>query len=290
MLIRKIINKILNFGCKVFTGISFSVYKGAISNRSFDSMSSILLWMMAGLMEKYPEFKLTGAKVAEIGAGQFVSHPVAFLLLGVRKVVSFDLYRQFNQKASILSFSQNVMSKKTFSSFVSSEHYFKTISKIQDAKFDLNNLEALGIEYKAPFDLQNYEKNDDFDLITSYTVLEHVPPRDVLSLLTKSISILKRGGKFCHYIDLEDHLNSETAPFAFLSNDNWTDRDCYLRGNRLRINDWDSLFKAISNIEYEFVRVVRREPSLLPDTMQIQSESIKKNITVTGILVVGRKC
>ena len=289
MLIRKVTNKILNVGCKAFTGMSFSAYKGAISNRSFDSMSSVLLWMIMSLKEKYPDFEVKGGKVAEIGSGQFLSHPVGFLLLGVRQVVTFDLYRQFNQKASALSFTQNVMSKKVFSSFVPSEPYFKTVREIQATKFDLSKLEALGIEYKAPFDLQNYKEDGNFDLITSYTVLEHVPPRDILSLLTKSINVLKSGGKFCHYIDLEDHLNSESAPFEFLSNENWKDRDCYLRGNRLRMNDWNHLFKSISNIEYEFLRVIRREASLLPKSIQAKLELNEKNITVTGILVVGRK-
>jgi hypothetical protein len=288
LLIQKVINRILNIGCKIFTRLSFSLYKGALSNRSFDSMSSVLLWMLDGLKEKYPSFELKDIKVAEIGTGQFLTHPVGFLLLGVSKVVSFDLYRQFNKAASVLSFSQNVMAKKIFSKYVSSDFYIKVMNGIESSKFDLIELEKCGIEYKAPFDLQDYKTDNYFDLIFSYTVLEHVPPNSIELLLVKSINVLKSGGKFCHYIDMEDHLNSK-QPFDFLIQQDWGDEDCYLRGNRLRFGDWKNIFNKISNIEYEFFHIIRREAHLIPQLVRSQPGFNEENIRVSGILVIGSK-
>ena len=98
----------------------------------------------------------------------------------------------------------------------------------------------------------------------SYTVLEHVPPRDILNLLIKSIDVLKVGGYFCHFIDLEDHKDSINKPFEFLKVKEWTDSDCFSRGNRLRLNDWEDIFNNIQEIEYEFVSILERDKSLLP--------------------------
>jgi SAM-dependent methyltransferase len=281
--------KILNPCFKWISGVPFQVYKGAITNRSFDSMSAILIWMVNSIRKKYSNFDLKNKKVAEIGTGQFMAHPIGFKLLGASKVVTFDLYRQFNQKAAFISYSQQVMAKKFFSSLALPTDYMKVMSDIKLTKMALPELEKRGIEYWAPFDLLDYQDDDDFDLITSYTVLEHVPPREIEALMIKSIAVLKRGGIFCHYIDLEDHLDPESAPFAFLVEVDWSDQDCFSRGNRLRLSAWENIFEKLSGVDYEFVSVLRRETSLLPEGIMKKNELNEGDLAVSGILVVGKK-
>jgi hypothetical protein len=247
-------------------------------------MNSVLLWMIQGINKKYSEFNIQNIKVAEIGSGQFLSHPIGLKLLGAKEIISFDLYRQFNQKAASLSFKQQVMSKKTLSTFAEPSMYVEMLKKIKNTNLDLLKLNKLGIEYKAPFDLNNYTESKDFDLIISYTVLEHVPPSDINSLLMKSVETLNIGGYFCHFIDLEDHKDSENNPFEFLNIEDWKDSDCFSRGNKIRVEEWRNIFNQIENIEYEFISILERDKNLLP-------KGIVKilNNYASGILVVGKR-
>ncbi len=277
--LKKVINKIFSI---LFQGVSIDNYKGSISHRSFDSMSSALLWMVNGVQSKYPEMSIKDKQVLEIGSGKFLSHPLAIKVLGADKIVSIDLHRQFNQKLAYLSYCQQIMAKKFFSGYIEPVKYLKTMDSIKNTNLDLGKLKKMGIVYLAPLDLHDYHKNESIDLIISYTVLEHVPPRDISGLLNKSVEILKDGGYFCHFIDLEDHKNPN-KPFEFLKYDDWSDADCMSRGNRLRLNDWRAIFNDL-NVEYEFISILQRSESLLP-------KGIKKELSnyTSGILVVGRK-
>jgi len=282
--VKLLLKKSINVVFKSVFGVSYSTYKAAATNRSFDSMSAVLLWMVQGVKKKYPEFVLNNKVVAEIGSGQFLAHPLGLKLLGSDQIVTFDLYKQYNQKAAKISYLQQVMAKKIFSSYVDSSIYNEMMEKIKDTGLDLHRLDRLGVVYKAPFDLNNYEQSNFFDFITSYTVLEHVPPSDITSLLEKSIKMLKPGGHFCHFIDMEDHKDAENKPFEFLKCERWEVNDCFSRGNRLRKNDWEQIFNTLSEIEYEFVSVLVRNKNFLPKGIKEEF-----NDNTSGILVVGKK-
>ena len=279
-----IIKKIFNKAFQIFFGFSFYTYKGALSNRSFDSMSSILFWMLSNLEKKYPNFNITDKKVAELGSGIFLSHPLGLKILGAKSIFTFDLYKQFIRKVASISFSQRVMSKKFYTSKIESSTYNNLIDEILQTNFDLNELKKIGINYKAPYDINDFEETNKFDLFISYTVMEHVPPNDILKLLKTSINILKPKGYFCHFIDLEDHKDPINKPFEFLANKEWSEKNCFNRGNRLRLNDWKNKFDNIDNISYEFIKLLERDKSALPSSIQ----KIRENYT-SGILVVGQK-
>lgn len=264
-------------------GIGPLAYKGALSNRSFDSMSATLIWMVRGLQRVYPEFFVAG-KVLEIGSGKYLSHPLGLRMLGASRVTSIDLFEQFNRKAAQVSFRQNVMAKKLFAGEINSRKYYEHLKEIDETNFELSSLADYGVEYIAPLDILNYNPQEHFDLVTSYTTLEHVPPRDVSSLLTKSISLLREGGHFCHFIDLEDHKNPQKNPFGFLIESEWSDFDCFTRGNRLRAHDWRKILDDLTDIQYSFVFVLERNDAPMPSPFDWSSDN-----RVTGILAVGKR-
>ena len=284
LILKKIVNKGLNLIFKFLYKVNYSTYKATLSNRSFDSMSAVLIWMIQGIKKVYPDFYIANKEVLEIGSGQFLSHPLGLKVLGAKEVISVDLYKQFNQKAAMLSFQQNVMAKKIFSGEVNSADYNLTMEQIQKSNLDLDLLEELGIKYLAPMNLLDYPKSEDAELVISYTTLEHVPPKDIPLLFEKSIELLKKDGIFCHFIDLEDHKDSDKKPFEFLKYSNWCDSDCFSRGNRLRPTDWEKILNKIESIEYSFVYILERNKDLLP-------ESIEKKVNnyASGILLVGKK-
>lgn len=283
ILFKKIVRRLFNIWYKLFYGMSFSTYMASKTNRSFDSMSAILIWMIHAVTKKYPTFTLNNMDVLEIGSGQFLSHPLGVKLLGAKDVISIDLYRQFNQKAAQSSFSQQVMAKKIFSSYAESSKYNLMLEDIKKSRIDLNLITDFGITYLAPLDLLDYNSKL-VDFVISYTVLEHVPPKKIIPLLEKSIELLKSDGHFCHFIDLEDHKDATNKPFEFLENKDWSDSDCFSRGNRLRLNDWTKIFNEISEIEYEFTYILERNKNLLPNDIDKEL-----NNYVSGILVVGQK-
>ncbi len=283
-ILKKIVNKSLNLIFKFLYKINYSTYKATLSNRSFDSMSAVLLWMVQGVKKEYPDFRLTNKNVLEVGSGQFLSHPLGLKILGAREVISIDLFRQFNQKAAMLSFQQNVMAKKIFCGEVHSGDYNQAIQQIQKSNLDLGLLEDIGIKYIAPMKLLDYSNHEDFELVISYTTLEHIPPNDIPLLFEKSVELLKKDGVFCHFIDLEDHKDSEKNPFEFLQYSNWTNLNCFSRGNRMRPSEWKDLLDKIDNIEYKFTYVLERDKDLLPKSI----EKISDNYA-SGILLIGKK-
>ena len=191
---------------------------------------------------------------------------------------------KFNQKAAYTSFNQNVMSKKFFLSKMPSTLYNIRLNEISHTNLKLKNLEKLNIFYYAPFDINNYGEHEEFDFCISYTVLEHIPPSDLQNFLESSIKILKPSGHFCHFIDLEDHKNPKEEPFEFLKAKSWTNEDCFVRGNRLRLNDWKNIFDKIENIEFEFIEVLERDKYKLPSGVPKSLSNFS-----SGILVAGKK-
>ncbi|MDB0012448.1 hypothetical protein N9E31_03120, partial [Paracoccaceae bacterium] len=90
-------------------------YVGAAQHRSFDSMTTILLFMLTSFRKKYPEFDLNGKNVIEIGSGTYLSHPIALRMLGAKTVTSIDLEIQLNRHAANRSLRFNTMSTKILS-------------------------------------------------------------------------------------------------------------------------------------------------------------------------------
>ena len=282
--IKKIILFVLNKLYVYFLGVDFFTYHSTSSNRSFDSMSAILLWMLGEIGKKYNDFEICGKDIFEFGSGKFLSHPIALKFLGAHNIVSSDILNQFDPKAAKLSFKNRIMAKKFFSSLITSKSFNETCIKIEETDFDLHRLSNMGIDYIAPVKMEDCNENNRFDLVLSYTTLEHIPPHSISNVLSSSLNLLKVGSVFCHFIDLEDHADSRNNPFAFLSVSEWSDSDCFSRGNRLRPSDWKVIFNSFDNIEYDFTIILKRDAELLPPNV----ENIEDNYS-SGILVIGRK-
>jgi len=64
------------------------------------------------------------------------------------------------------------------------------------------------LSYIAPLDARNTNFNtDSFDFITSTSVFEHVPEKEILPILNESYRILKTGGILSMDIDYQDHYS-----------------------------------------------------------------------------------
>ncbi len=83
------------------------------------------------------------------------------------------------------------------------------------------------------------------DFIFSNAVLEHVPTSDVIPLLKNLEKDLTPNGVMIHCIHLEDHKDTETAPFDFFSAPEKTfgPEMQGIMGNRIRASEWMKIFK-----------------------------------------------
>ena len=277
----KLIEKIKSIYTQLFYGLPYPTYKACLTNRSFDSMSFILYWMINKAKKVYPSLRLEGQRVLEIGSGQFFSHQIAFKLLGAYKITTIDIKRQFNNKAAYLSLTNNVMSRKIFSNLDTSLDLdiYKLLNNFSKQIKSSKEINLPFIKYLAPYDITSNKLQKKFDIVFSYTVLEHILKKDIKIFLQSTIEVLLDGGFLIHYIDLEDHF-SPLNPFAFLNNDNWVENNSFTRGNRLRYREWESIIKSLDLSSFKIIPMNYRDS--------------KKNLDMKsdyfcGILFVAKK-
>jgi SAM-dependent methyltransferase len=152
-------------------------------------------------------FDVTGKTIVEIGSGWVPIAPLIFRMAGAERVITVDLER--------------LMDQSTFqhaSNFIA-ENLEATARRID---FDLSSLNRdnvsdgsqvpLGtalvrshIDYRAPFNVENLEDGS-ADVITSRSVLEHIPPKVLYRIFERCRKILRPGGLMIHTIDFTDHF------------------------------------------------------------------------------------
>jgi hypothetical protein len=261
-------------------------------HRSFDSMSAILAWLLHLARSEFPEFCLKDCNALEIGTGTFLSHAIGLYISGCRQIVSIDKFRHVNPDAVRLAMSNNTLARRFFSLNATHDEYTAKLHAVTQTNYEMAQLEALGIKYRAPFDLcETDEYKNNFDLVFSYTVFEHILPQTVDLLLEKSIDALKPGGYCIHFIDLEDHLDAKHAPFAFLSSESeWRDDDCITRGNRWRFSVWQQHLRRFADMEWYFPYIaVRNDASLPMDIDDNISYVNADDLRTAAFVAVGKK-
>ncbi|HWA86498.1 MAG TPA: methyltransferase domain-containing protein [Opitutus sp.] len=261
-------------------------------HRSFDAMAGILGWMLGLVRAEFPGFRIDGASALEIGTGKFLAHAVALRVCGNRRVVTIDKYRQLVPAAVRAALDRPVLARRFLSGFVAHDDYMARWRELQATGFALENLGAKGIEYRAPLTVEELAREPDrFDLIFSYTVLEHVPPAELPSLLAAADRLLAPGGIAVHFVDLEDHLDPTEKPFAFLeAGREWRDDFCGERGNRQRFSEWRKLLTASAPLDWRFPYVAVRHDAALPARIDPAVQAIdEEDLRTTAFVAVAQK-
>lgn len=287
-----------NIIVKIYNTISQLIIKNhfdliaARQHRSFDVMSAILLWMLGYAEKHFKDFTIKNNNVLEIGSGKFFVHPAIFKLLGARKVISIDKYMQFSSKAMKVSFESSIISKKLLSQYIQHDEYMEFMKKIKETEYQLNRLEELNIKYIAPVDTIQFcrDNKEEFDIVFSYTVLEHVLEKEIIGLIDASLSAVSKGGFILHFIDLEDHQDPKNGPIDFLTKNEWSDSSSNERGNRLRFSDWSGIFLKYENFDFVFPYCAIRNDFEIPNG--IINKFLKygeRDLRITGFIIVGRR-
>ena len=212
----------------------------------------------------------------EIGSGWVLSHALICILLGAKKVFVSDIFSHARPKMLKQCISNSTISviRDVLSPFEDHERIRKRLEKLKKIKkFNLNVLKEMGIEYIAPIDFAKEKLNQPVDFIFSNSVLEHVPNKDIFSLLENISSFLNPNGFMLHNIHLEDHNDIENDPFGFLSIDS-SKYSCKIqswRGNRIRLSEWQKLFnslnKLVSHPLYSWIREDKNLPKYISQSI-----------------------
>lgn len=174
---------------------------------------------------------IEGATVLEIGTGWFPTIPVLQCLQGAQRVYMSDL----NVHLDEVSFAA-------------------TLAFLRQACPDEARLRAiqtradLPLSYLAPFDV-NELADGSIDLVTSRTVLEHIPPGDLVQLFKALRPKLSARGRMVHLVDHSDHLehsDKSITKINFLTwperKHAWVNRLTREGENRLRYHEYPALF------------------------------------------------
>lgn len=194
----------------------------------------------------------------EIGTGWVLSHALILYLLGAKRVVAVDVEPLACPSALSQAIRSSVISlvRDVLSPFDDHCLVRERLEGLMDIKrFDFQILQELGIEYRAPINLVDLPVPGTFDFIFSNSVLEHVPRLDVAPLLNNLALSLRSGGTMIHHIHLEDHLDIQGAPFAFLAEpgNQYTRANQSSRGNRIRSSAWMAHFSELPDVTSEYI-------------------------------------
>lgn len=230
-----------------------------------------------------------GLVCLEVGSGWVLSHAIVFHLLGAKRVIATDMFAhahpqvlRYALKEAVTSLPRDILAP--FEDHTLIRERMDNLLSI--SHFNFEALKSIGIEYVCPLDLA-LENNDivgigEVDIVFSLSVLEHVPCKDVSSLLANLEKILVPGGTMLHAIHLEDHRNIARNPFSFLSipKDAYSRQLQVTRGNRLRASEWQRLFSEIPRMHAKILYAYHRRnmplPSIIdPSVRHLNTEDLK---------------
>lgn len=191
----------------------------------------------------------------EVGTGRSLVIPLAYWLMGARRVLTVDLHPYLKDAIVMRDLAwfraHAERARGLFGSHLRPER-FKALLALAAAKPSLADVfERCSIAYHAPCDASRTGlPPHSVDFHTSYTVLEHVPPDSIVDILREGMRIITTGGLFVHRVDYSDHFAHGDRRISMVNFLRYSDADWarlagnrYAYTNRLRHDDYLDLFR-----------------------------------------------
>jgi hypothetical protein len=174
---------------------------------------------------------IEGATVLEIGTGWFPTMPILQCLQGAKRVYMSDLNVHLDDV-----------------SFAATLAFLRRVSPDDARLRAIRSRADLPLTYLAPFDV-NALADGSIDLVTSRTVLEHIPPDALVQLLAALRPKLSARGRMVHLVDHSDHLEHSDKSISKINFLTWPERKhAWINRltregeNRLRHHEYPPLF------------------------------------------------
>ncbi|HUA82021.1 MAG TPA: hypothetical protein VL997_16710 [Dyella sp.] len=196
----------------------------------------------------------------EVGTGRVPMTPVAYWLMGAKRVVTIDLNPYLKEELTrecLQYIASHVEEMQVLFGPRLNRNRFEALLDLQrQDEFDLQKaLDLFHITYIAPGDATRTGLDAGvIDFHTSFNVFEHIPRHVLLAILAEGNRIISDTGLFVHRVDYSDHFSHSDmriSPINFLqySDTEW-DRyagNRYMYMNRLRHDDFLALFESSSH-------------------------------------------
>jgi hypothetical protein len=207
--------------------------------------------------------KLAGATAVEVGTGWVPIIPIGLHLLGVQRVLSFDLTAHLMPEVTLAALPEidECLQDLSRQAGVPLPVLKSRLSQLLASR-DLDTLaNQIGFEYHAPIDVtQSAIPPQSVDLVYSNLVFEHVTPEALTAILAHSRRILKPDGIAWHHVDYSDHYAHTFKDLSLINFLRYGERlwnaigqsDLHYQ-NRLRKSDYVRAFEAAG---FEVVRAV----------------------------------
>lgn len=211
----------------------------------------------------------SGKVFLEVGTGKVPLVPLAYWLMGAKRIITIDLnpylkeeliaeslrYISDNQ-GEVFSLFGSLVDKTRFDELLE----FGRKSEIAASEF----LDLCQMNYIAPGDAADTGLPDQsIDFHTSHAVFEHIPPSVLRKILKEGNRIIRNNGLFINLIDYSDHFsysdkNISRMNFLQYSDDAWERYagNRYMYMNRLRHDDFIELFESVGH------RIVEASPNI----------------------------
>lgn len=212
----------------------------------------------------------------EVGTGRVPMTPLAYWLMGAKRVVTIDLNPYLKEELTkeclqyIASHTQEM--QVLFGPRLNRSRFEALLDLQRQADFDLQNLlDLCHIFYIAPGDATRTSLEPAaIDFHTSFNVFEHIPRDVLLAILTEGNRIISSTGLFVHRVDYSDHFSHSDmriSPINFLqySDAQWNRYagNRYMYMNRLRHDDFLALFESVRHV------ILAAEPTVDAPSLQM---------------------
>ncbi len=188
-------------------------------------------------------FDTHGIRVLEIGTGWHPILAMTYLAVGANSVTLTDIERLLDARL-IRSAIDFVLARRDVLAGLGADSFDRL--KIEDGDVSAM-LRQLGITYISPYRAE-LSPDGSADLIVSCSVLEHIPPKTLDTMMADFRRILVPGGAMIHFIDCSDHFAMRDKSISrcnFLQYEDWAWRLYSIAGyhNRLRHSEYVAMLK-----------------------------------------------
>jgi SAM-dependent methyltransferase len=211
---------------------------------------------------------IEGRSVLEVGTGRTIDIPLALWLCGAARVLTVDLNPYLIEeltRESVAFLCRPESIAEIFGGLAERPLFRQRLARLRQFDGRLADLMRLAdIQYVAPADASHLAiPSRSIDLHVSFTVLEHIPPDALASILKEARRVLAPGGLLLHIIDPSDHFSHDDGSITAVNFLQFSDRgwaslaaNRFMFHNRLRAYEYVELFTRAG------VRIVGRREAL----------------------------
>lgn len=246
-------------------------------------------------------FRVSGARLMEIGTGWHPALPLCFILAGAHSIATFDIVRLLGEKETFRLLGSLEMYVPRIAE-LAGENAATVHARLMELRRTRNLAELLSmsrIEYFAPADGRATGlKPASIDLVYSNSVLEHIPLEVISGLMEESFQVLKPGGLVLHNVGCNDHYAFFDRSISFVNFLQYGEREWRIWNNPIQYQNRLRAPEFVDLAIQAGFEVIGKKTHVRPGTMEALAHLriapqfnrfSRDEIAATTVDFIGRK-